>query len=212
MPDFIRHIPIILVVFILFLVFVNMRYRKSNKETKEREDAFWERERMANATRRKDITNLPYITIPKEILPQSLHTSAIDKLKALAESEDKILNLTGKSNTDLKLEYGVANLEELSACDERFTLLVTALSEVAKDLLEAKQTDEAKAILEFAVKIQADAKSIYLMLAQLYCESNETAKIDSLIASAGDLNSLSKNSIIAELNARKEQTPATLTE
>lgn len=208
MPDFIRHIPIILIVFILFLVFINMRYRKSNKETKEREDAFWERERLANATRRKDITNLPYIIIPSEILPQSLSTSAIQRLAAMAASEDKILNLTGKSNTDLKLEYGVANLEELSACDERFTELVTVLSEASKDLLEADQAEEAKALLEFAIEIKADAKAIYLMLGKLYLEQNEAHKIDALICSAQDLESLSKASILTELNALKEPAPA----
>lgn len=31
-----------------------------------------------------------------------------------------MLNLSSMSNTDLKLEYGVANLDELSACDDRF--------------------------------------------------------------------------------------------
>lgn len=197
--EILKNIPFIFVAFLLFLFVLNMRYRKTNRQQQETEDAFWERERLANATRKQDISNLPYITIPKEIIPSNLPTDSVKALESL--SQQQILNLTGKTNTDLKLEYGVANLEFLSACDERFIDLVNALLDCSKDLLDANRSNEAKQLLEYAVSIQADAKPLYLRLAKLYLEEGNPSAIDNLIASANELNSLSKDGIVADLKS-----------
>lgn len=193
------RIPILFVVFVIFLLVINFRFRKSNREQQNAEDAFWERERQANSTRKKDISNLPYISIPIEIIPQNLHTAAEATLISLCEKQ--ILNLTGKTNTDLKLEYGVANLEFLSQCDDNFSDLVTSLSDYSKELLDADQTDDAVKIMEFGVSVGADAKPLYIRLANYYQENGQASRIDELIQKANELNSLSKNSIVADLKA-----------
>ena len=38
--------------------------KKSDRAMQKNSDSFWSKEREANMTRRKDISNLPYITIP----------------------------------------------------------------------------------------------------------------------------------------------------
>ncbi len=199
MEQIIRNIPILTICIIAFLILLNLQFRKSNRKQQNVEEAFWERENLANATRKQDISNLPYITIPKEIIPSNLGTDAEKELLGL--SEVQILNLTGYTNTDLKMEYGVANLEFLSACDEHFTELVTALCDYSKDLIDRNMEKDALALLEFAVSVQADAKPIYIRLAKLYQEAGTSEKIDGLITAAEELKSLSKNSIIADLKS-----------
>ena len=71
--------------------------------------AFWDREQRANFTRKKPLDNLNYITIPDNILhmaPASMTAEIQNCLKDLGDlSSGKIVNLTGFTNTDLKLEY-----------------------------------------------------------------------------------------------------------
>ena len=56
--------PIILICFIIFVVFLNSRKRQITKQEQEITEQFWARENKANATRRRSLDNLPYITIP----------------------------------------------------------------------------------------------------------------------------------------------------
>ncbi len=117
-------------------------------------------------------TILPY---PIEKIPQNLHTDAEKTLVRL--SSDKMLNLSGITNTELKLEYGAANLDELSSYDANFTEFVSAVNTYAQELLAADQKDTAKDLLELAVSFHADAISIYTTLADLYKENGQTGHI-----------------------------------
>lgn len=181
--------------FIIFVLILNYFIRKSNQNHQNSEDGFWEREQKANFTRRQDISNLGYITIPPEIIPQNLHTEAEKTLLEL--SSKQLLNLTGMTNTDLKLQYGAANLETLSQCDSHFTTFVRTVPVYAKELTDAGQTENARKLLEFAVSCQADSRSIYTQLADLYRQSGQSDKIQGLIDSANGLRSLD-GPIIAE--------------
>ena len=109
---------IFLALFILFVLIMNYYIRKNNRLQDNLEKNFWDREHEANFSRKKDISNLNYLIITEDKIPQNLHTDAEKTLLELCNK--KMLNLSGKTNTDLKLEYGVANLEELSLCDSRF--------------------------------------------------------------------------------------------
>ena len=174
------------------------RLRKTSGDQREIERRFWERERKANATRRRDISNLEYINIPADLFPLNLGTETEKSLEAL--SQKQMLNLTGKSNTDLKLEYGLPNLEHLSECDDNFSELVRLLPEYVDELLEAGQKEDAQRILEFAVEIKADSRKIFNRLAQMYVDQGQDSRIDELIKIAQELDSLSKHVIISDLN------------
>lgn len=181
--------------FIIFVLILNYFILKSNQNHQNSEDGFWEREQKANFTRRQDISNLCYITIPPEIIPQNLHTDAEKTLLEL--SSKQLLNLTGMTNTDLKLQYGAANLETLSQCDSHFTTFVRTVPVYAKELADAGHTENARQLLEFAVSCQADSRSIYTQLADMYQQAGQSDKIQGLIASANGLRSLD-GPIIAE--------------
>ena len=63
--------PIILIFFILFIIWVNVKTKRGTENNSKWDTAYWEKERKANFVRRKDISNLDYITISEEELPFS---------------------------------------------------------------------------------------------------------------------------------------------
>ena len=87
-----------------------------------------------------------------------------------------MLNLSSMSNTDLKLEYGVANLDELSACDDRFSTFERNAAIYAQELSDAGYTDQARQLLEFAVSCHVDNSSIYTQLAAIYQTGGESLR------------------------------------
>lgn len=122
--------------FIVFLIVVSYQISKSRRYTEKMENSFWERELKANNTRRKSLEHLNYITIPFETLPMSVMTddeSVLEyqqTLRSLAGSP--IVNFTGISNTDLKLQYGAPNIDLLMRGTTKTTQLLPALYSVGR--------------------------------------------------------------------------------
>ncbi len=183
---------------------VSYKRMKANHQNQAAENAFWNRENAANLTRRQDISKLDYVDFSGVKLPFSLFEDDLLKqceTQVLALKEKKILNLTGISNTDLKLKYGPANLPELTQCDQNFTLLARTLNTWGQRLCELSYKQEAICVLAFAVSIKSDIRATWQLLAQLYAESNDTAKIQALKATAASLNSLTREPILAMLES-----------
>lgn len=183
--------------------------RKSDRAMRKASDNFWDKEREANLTRRKDISQLPYITIPYDALPlhelpdSEEYVAAVQKLQSLTGKQ--ILDLSGQTNTDLKLAYGAANLPVLMDCDQNYLVLVRTLSRMANLLSEAGKDDAAESILSFAFDVGSTIRSDYELLAILYGKRRDYRKLDALIARAELLDSPTKVSLLASLNAIKEQ-------
>lgn len=168
-------------------------------------DSYFEKEHKANFVRKKSLDNLNYITIPEEILSlkPAVSTEEIDAyLKDLRDlSKEKIVNLTGISNTDLKLTYGTANITILSDYDSHYTNLVTILQKLAERLVDIDEKQDAIMLLEFAVSTGTDISKSYYLLASLYQEQNEGAKVNDLIRQAEALHTLMKDAIVRNLKA-----------
>lgn len=197
---------ILAIVMIALLLLAFFRSRASKTEHHSI-DEFWEREQQANSTQKKDISNLNYIQIPLDRLPfQESEDEKISEYQRVIKnlSQNQILNLTGISNTDLKIQYGAANIDILSLADQRFTTLARTLNLWGNALFENGQKAEAATVLEFAVDCKSDVSSTYTTLALIYKE-NDSSKIDYLINVAESLNSLSKSGIISKLEAIKNQ-------
>lgn len=193
------------VVFLLWFHFVQNRVR--TKEHK-REKAFWDKEEKANSTRKKDISQLTYLTIPLAEFPFGI--SSDEKVKACEKkiqelSKEKIVNLTGISNTDLKLKFGAPNLPVLSTYDANFTIYVNTLHNWAKRLYEAGFPKEALILLERAVFQGSDMKGSYVLLCTIYDKLGYESKKQELLPHAKALNSFMKEPIIAYI---KENTKA----
>ncbi len=189
--------------FIIFCIWLGYEIHKHrNMEAKNYED-FWDRENAANSTRRKSLDSLNYITIPVEtfpfgLLPESEQTAEYEQtIRDL--SQEPVVNLTGSSNTDLKLEYGAPNIDLLSLYDQRYTTLVCALQSWATLLYKEGFPEAARILLEFAVSTRTDIYASYELLIRIYEENSESDKIASLLPPAQEIRSLSKNRIITLL-------------
>lgn len=190
----------IFAIFIVFVVWLTYELHKGNRKDEKSRNAFWEKERLANSTRRKPLDGLAYITIPFEKLPTELcaeEESVKEYLQILHNiSESPIVNLTGISNTDLKLQYGAPNIDILTKYDQNYTMLARTLQQWASFLYEKGNAAQSREILEFAVSTGTDVSGTYKLLCQIYKEENTPDKIKSLYPIVESLNSLMKPSIL----------------
>lgn len=195
--------------FIIICSILSYLRKKHTRRQEQTKDTFWEKEQQANITHRRDISGLPYITIPLEKFPiGSFENDAIQECEAslLELSDKKILNLGMQTNTDLKLAYGAPNLTFLINCEQNFDTLCKTLISYASALLALEQTEAAQEILEYGIEIGSDSSRNFLLLADIYSLQGNTGKIEELISVAEGLDSLMKQSIIEKLR-RKIETP-----
>ena len=189
---------------LIFMAVVTYKRMKANHINQAAERAFWDREDAANRTRKQDISHLDYVdfsgvTLPFALFKDDLLQQCESQIQTLKEK--KILNLTGISNTDLKLKYGPANLTSLTQYDQNFTLLARTLNTWGQRLNELSHPKETICVLAFAVSIGSDIRATWELLAKLYADSGDLAKIRDMKTTAATLNSLTKNSILATLNS-----------
>ncbi len=189
--------------FLIFIVWLTYEMKKSGRQQIEKDTLFWEKESAANATRRVPIEKIPFLTIPLDTFP--LHKYEDEKLREyeqtlLTLSTKKILNVTGKTATDLKEQYGPANLSLLDECDTNFTELAQTLVNYGTRLHELNHDDESILVLEYGIDILTDISANYKLLAELYLKEHQPEKISELEAAALQLDSLMKNSILKYLS------------
>lgn len=195
------QIPSLLLIIILIFWFNVARIRISKKAARKKE-GFWEKEQEANRTRKQSLDTLDYIYLPLKELPfmetdDDTLNEIQDEIRRI--SEKKIVNLTGFSNTDLKLKYGAPNLDTLTQYDENFTTLARLLYRWGTRLHELCFDKEAVFILELGISYATDIRAHYVLLANLYIREGRKSDIQNLISRAAELNSLNKNPIIRSL-------------
>ena len=198
---------LVLPYFIILLAIFQFFLRKNSKKHEELNKDFWKREREANTVRKKDISALNYIIIPDTLpVPVDYSGSEGNNLKTALNNfytfkDKKMLNLTGKSNTDLKAAYGAANLDALSEYDENCTQMLKSIIPLATELNKSGLTDEAAAYLEFGISCHTDITQNYIMLGEYYASKGNKDKIQHLVNVAESLDSLTKKTIISRLDS-----------
>lgn len=173
-----------------------------SRQAQKLKEAFWEREAQANFVRKKPIDHLDYLTIPDELyfdlLPDNIEVPSIrDTINGLRES--KILNLTGYSNTDLKIMYGTANITPLSLYDQNYTTLITTLQKWADILYDSAYEKEAVEIMEYLIRSNADIGRTYRMLGKYYKDNSMDDKFEELLKSAENIKSINGSHILDSL-------------
>ena len=100
--------------FIIFCIWLGYEIHKHRNMEAKNYEAFWDRELAANSTRRKSLDGLNYITIPVEAFPfglMPLNEQIAEYEQTIRDlAKEPVVNLTGFSNTDLKLEYVLRTL------------------------------------------------------------------------------------------------------
>lgn len=196
--------PAIFLCFIVFVIWVRVKIKQSNKKNSTWDEAFWSREQEANFVRKKDISNLDYIRIDKSDLPFSdaaAGEEATHQERVRSFLSKKMINLSGMTNTDIKLTYGTANFPELSEYDQNFTLFIRELGLWGSYIHNNLPEDDGRArqILEYAISLGSDITSTYLTLADIYRNQKETEKIRQLIEHVEQSDFYMKHSILEQL-------------
>lgn len=200
-------IPFFFFLIIILVLWIQYQKRHTERSAKETREAFWEKEQRANLTRKKDISNLDYITVPVDSLPfpETGKQEVTDLQNFLLKlSTQKIVNFTGISNTDLKLMYGAPNIDLLMEFDKNYLELVRSLYRYGKYLYELGYTEEARTVLEYGLSVGTDVSANYTLLATIYKEENAKERIDFVISQAEKLTSLTKKALLANLMAIRD--------
>lgn len=198
----------ILPFFLIFLIWLTFRIKSLDAKQKKQQADFWAKEKAASITPAKDISNLSYITIPIEKFPLNFSNDekVIEIERELTElSTHRLLNLSGISNTDLKLTYGTTNFDVMSQIGEDFDRACVLLNSYAKALIDAAREDDAKNVLEFAVGVGTDISESYIMLANYYKKSSQNEKLSFLRERISNSQLLLKNSILNKIDNSSEE-------
>jgi hypothetical protein len=179
-------IPIFFGLFVIFLIFFNLKIQLHERKRKQSTTEFLEREHKSNFVRKKSLESMNYISPSLDDLPllSAEHTRSLEEKKAYNKQlqvqalvSQPMLDLKGKSNTDLKLEYGTSNLERLIQYEQNYQRFLFSLLEWAKALQEANRINDAIQVLEKGVEIGSDLSQNYTLLAELYETTNQQQKI-----------------------------------
>lgn len=187
--------------FVLIVLLIQFFLRKNTKKNAHANEDFWNREQKANLVRRKDLSSLSYITIPEDFSIPETADAAITKEWATITrlKEKKIVNFSGKTNTDLKLEYGMPNLSILTEYDNNYIQLCRSLASLGTRLMEQGYEAQAVPFLEYGISIGTDIKANYVELARYYIRTGEAEQVLHLITKAEQLPSLMRDSIVTTL-------------
>ena len=200
--------------FILLIIIFNISMRRVSRKVENSEQNFWKRELESNNVRKKSLEELEYVHIPVDLLPfetygdSSVLKSAEEELLGL--KDEKIVNFTGISNTDLKLEYGTANITALTQYDQNYTAMVIALQKWGQELYNQGRYEDAAKVLEFSMKTRTDISGTYRLLIDMYKtklgynEQTIRQKLEAMLPIAKELNALSRQQIINMINSNLE--------
>ncbi len=155
-------IPVFLATALILAALIAIVPKRGERENKKRSAEFWERERKANFVPKKDISNLDFITIPPCL--SSPAGSVSEEIKdtekrIMGLTDKKIVNFAGKTNTDLKMEYGTANFQLLSEYDSNYIKLVQLMQKYIRLLKQEGYDEKANEILEFARVVAPEVNS-----------------------------------------------------
>ena len=180
-------IPSLFVCFIIFCAWLHYEKRKADKKRQNISEAFWEREEQSNHTRNKDISGLPMFRPDESRIP-------------MAETEDEnityyqgkvknavglpMMNLSGDTNTDLKLAYGTGNFNTLSEYDQNFNDFLMNMSNLGKAYFTAGLLQEAADAYAFCLDSGSGKSTDYEALAKIWFAMGTPEKISELIANA----------------------------
>ena len=148
----------------------------------------------------KEVVESSYTLSSAEHIAPMAQELAEAEYEVCALSNKRILNLTGVTNTELRLTYGTMNLDPLTSYDQNYTSLIRSLQKWGALLVTAGHKEDAITVLSYAVEIGSDIAGTFSLLARLYKNNSETAKIVALQEVAENLTTLMKPSILRDLD------------
>lgn len=196
-------IPILFVLFIILIIVINIKMNKAGKVNRQKLEDYYQREEKAMSVRKQPLDDINLYSIDLNELPFE-----ILKTKDSINIEKDIVRLStlpmasfkGKDNTDLKLKYGVANLNTLIQYETTYNLMLQRLVEWSSLLKEEGYSSEAIQVLEVGIHLDSDMSQNYLMLLSLYEETNKVDKLKELGQHISKREILRKDLVLQKYN------------
>ncbi len=194
-----------LTVFIVFLIALAIRYAYLDKKREDTIDSFWEKEKQAMHVPKKDLGDIDYIEVPLQDFPIGKYDD--DEILSIEDeivrlSKRRLINITGMTNTEVRLAYGTDNLEVLSAMEEDYNALTVLLVDYGKCLMEKEDHAEALKVLEFGVSTGTDVSANYELLGDCYAALGRYEAIEELKQKVLSRHLLLESSILFYLDDR----------
>lgn len=185
--------PVLLLCILLLILLLKHRLSSLDQQEQKEQEEFWSKEKKSSLPIKKSMDDLVFLTIPVDRLP--FHHTTDTKLAAIQKaiqelSQQKICNLSGISNTDLKLKYGAGNLDELSEYDQNYTTFLRILGDWSARLLELGYEEDALTVANYALDYKTDVSKTYSTLARIYKNRGQFDQLYALIPIAESASSL----------------------
>lgn len=191
--------------FVLIVIgFLFFFIKRSNSQIEKKEEEFWQREKESKLTPPVDLSTIAYLNVPLD----KFYFGSIDtpEVKAMEDeitaiSKKPLLNLTGKSNTELRETYGSPNLEAMKEIGDDFDKLTMVLVKYANALFDAELITETITVLEYGVLIKSDVSTTYTLLGDCYAKLGQKRRVQTLKEQVLPLGLLMGPVIIKHLDA-----------
>ncbi|WP_105615538.1 hypothetical protein [Vallitalea okinawensis] len=201
-------IPIFFVLFIIFILVFNFKMRKNGKSNREKLENYYQREERAMSVRKQPLDDLKLYRLDLNKLPFE-----IIQTKVFMDIEKDIVRLSklpmasfkGQDNTELKLKYGVANLNTLIQYETTYNLMLQRLVEWSSLLKDEGYSREAMEVLEVGIHLDSDMSQNYLLLLSIYEETNEMDKLKEFGHLIHERNILRKDLVLQKYNVIKKE-------
>ena len=178
-----------LILLIAIFIFVGIKVGSRNRYKKWNE--YLAEDKAANSARRREVEPEFFYKPDLDSLP--IKDDAEEKIKA---KQEKVIKLAGntmvrfpekRTNVELKMAYGVANLEKVTGYEENYQRYISALVEWAEALIEHNNIEDAVEILEKTVELGSDFRKTYTHLADYYAAKGNSNGLNHLMDRVAEL-------------------------
>ncbi|PKM67216.1 MAG: hypothetical protein CVU95_07905 [Firmicutes bacterium HGW-Firmicutes-2] len=204
--------PIFFVWFLIGLFIFRHHLRKNTKIDDAIHNAFWKKEASSLVVRKRNLDPKDYIqpSLSSDVLMDQAFFNRIEapdlyrQQKYLMElSQKPMVNFQGLDNADVRLKYGTATITAIETYENNFIQYIKTLHNLAQGLMAVGQEDLARLYLEEGIAVGSDIRGNFTLLATIYKKHQQQDAINHLYEIAKDLNTLTKNKLLTELDQIK---------
>ena len=194
-----------LTAFLVFVIFLAVRFAYRYRKRDDTYEEFWQKEEAAKHVPKKDLSELSYIEIPIDTFPIGKYDD--DEIRGIEDAllslkDKRIINITGMTNTEVKLMYGTDNLPALSGMEDAYNELTVLLVDYAKSLMEKGDCAAALPVLEFGVDSGTDVSGNYELLGDCYLALGRENDIEALKQKVMERHLILESKILFYLDGR----------
>lgn len=204
--------PIFLCLFLGVAISLNYVIRREYLKRLGTYDDYLDREREANMNIGGKLDDSMFIKPDTSALPYREYESTQGNNKIIKMQEQvrrkadfKMICLDKKyTNTQLKLKYGVNNLDKITDYEENYNFYIRALVDWGRMLIELDNLKDAETVLNEAVRFGSDLSANYILLADVYLTQNNMEGLDELRVLVEQSELQMKDKILAHIRKQEE--------